>query len=292
MRALKLIPIFGFPFFAWSAPVKDIRQLTLIHQHGSQVQIVEMPYAHLEPNSSYTLVHPDTSLNPAKHKQKWSGQFFKSILTKAKINPPSNSEITIVGSDDYLAQIDFGDVVQFSPLLATHKDDRKIEWREGGASTIFPVHLHPNSLWFQKAHWWVWTVSAVFVGRPSPILSVKKGTITKPFDLSQELGARTKTSNVLNPEGHRKNIAIKGEVKVSYWNLSDFLKTRGVAPSQEIIVETYNGRSEVLKASDSHELVFLWNGQSIPPSLGGPIQVCVPMKALRCLYFVRSLNIQ
>jgi hypothetical protein len=80
---------------------------------------------------------------------------------------------------------------------------------------------------------------------------------------------------------------------VSKCKLVRFIRNATGIKPKKIIIETFSGNRETL-ASDlsKYYLVYKWSNQHIPPSFGGPIQLCSNDSIERCWTALRKLTLK
>jgi hypothetical protein len=82
-------------------------------------------------------------------------------------------EVTLVASDGFRATVAWSDAVRTPILLATHRNDERLRRESGGPLlAVFPLDEHPDLLTRYTESWWVYYVTHLLVGTPSPRLRV------------------------------------------------------------------------------------------------------------------------
>jgi hypothetical protein len=81
---------------------------------------------------------------------------------------------------------------------------------------------------------------------------------------------------------------------LTFCNLQEFITQELGIVTHKIKVQFYNNPNEEIINDnfEKYKLIFGSNREVIPPSFGGPIQLCSTQDSLDCKYFVETIVIE
>ena len=259
------------------------QSLTISHLKNRKMLYQEIDISKLAIDQIETK-HPD-DVYAKRPVQKWSGVNLKQLLKNAKINPKDSDEVTIIGSDKYLAEFKFADLKSGTPILAYSLDEQIIKEKKGGIHTIFPS----SSKFSTMSAVWVWNVKSIHVGPTIPLIYLNIENPPKTINPS-EFKVKTSASNALlaHPPGKHLNDRDDFRMDISKVSVKELLNISGKGVSLETIFET-----RTLSPIELSDYFMIFGSKdSIPRHLGGPIQICKDNDLKSCLFFADKITVK
>ena len=272
----------------------DVKEFSIYRTEGSKVIHTAFKYDELKPNFSFRAKSPHGILNPEGKVEEWSGRTVRELFTKAGVKPDeSKTEVVIIGTDGYLAQMEMGDFFTPDAMLATHVNQSRITPSKGGPQLFFPNldKTLPKDLLFEG--WGVWYVSSFVVGSlpPSITLELPSGK-TKSVAIDFK-SPQSRTTPKYYPPGHFRTTFETKPVTSSTHNLKEWLKKEAKEPFTKLKALTYYGGTVPISNDlAEYDLVVAWDGKLIAPKFGGPVQICPQGKVSQCTFLVKTLVLE
>jgi len=250
-------------------------------------------YDELKSNGSFKAKSPHGMLNPEGKIEEWSGVTVPSLMEKiGKADSKSTSDVTVIGFDGYLAQMEMRDFYNPNAILATHANGVKVAANKGGPQLFFP-NQDPSlrkELLFEG--WGVWYVTAFIVGDLNPRVPLLSGNGAPKVASLENLKGTTRASTIYFPPGHFRTPVAQKTVNIETQNFYTWLQSQTDKKFEKLQVATYYGDSVPISGKfEDFDIVFRWDGKTIPAKFGGPIHICPKGKVSNCLFFVKSIHL-
>jgi len=272
---------------AFGAPVRDVRRLAIITPNSSTPRIIE--YASSSPDLHLRLISPHPYKNPRRETNTWGGRELRRLL-KHELSKGLNRQVVISGASGYSAQITEDDVRKHGIIVAHQRDGSRLKPEDGGPQLVYPLADSSLSDQLRSDAWWVWYVSGIFVGSPDPRLRVVRNGRTENRDLGKLKGVVHESLTPCYPAGQRMIVPPKSAVEASLLSLDSL--AAGRPKVRKIIVHNHLGSSmEIDGDFEKYALSFSWNGETIRPSFGGPIQLVRRGAQPSCFFFVDRIEL-
>ena len=271
---------------------KEVISFNVLGRNEANVFVHKViPIKSIHSNSSLKLVSPHPIKNPHKTVNVWEGFEVRAMLRANHFNLQPNEEIVFVGSDKYVAQLKIREILKHKILIALKRDGNKIEWYDGGPQLVYPNQSKDLPDYLQKDSWWAWAICAIFIGSSPPQLRILSPEKNRLLNLSNRKGNSTRQKRSY-PHGPRTVGAPKSDAEVSWVSLHDVFGTSIGDQKLKFAVTTYLGESIIVSGSPtSLVLQFAWNGETISPAFGGPVQLCEMGSQSKCTFFVKSIEL-
>lgn len=286
--AAAAVLVVNFTPLAAAKPLQDTEALRIAFSVGGVVKVESFPFEKIATTDRLSVVHPDLGPNPTQTSSVWTGRFLKSFIKDTKQDWNPKSDLVLIGSDNYEAQLPVAVMMGHDVLLALTRDGEKLPWMKGGNYTIYPRDVKEPR--YQRAGYWVWQVTAIAIGDLSAQLIVGNGK--SPLDLTKVKG-RTEVLNRRSiPVGIRdRDMPSAGQIKLGVISPRDLAVALGAPKASQLVFKTLNGwQFEVDPAKDAQQIIFAWDGATIPAAFGGPVQVCTTAPPLDCKFYVSSVE--
>ena len=261
--------------FGQSLTVSHLKNKKMFYQ---EIDLSKSTIEHIETK------HPD-DVYAKQPLQKWSGVSLKQILSSAKISPKDSDEVTIIGSDKYVAEFKFSDFKSGTPIFAYFLNEQKISEKKGGIHTIFPS----SSRFSKTSAVWVWNVKSIHIGPTKPLITFSYENSQKTINL-EEFKSKKSASHVLiaHPPGKHQNELDEFRMDISKVSLKELVNNSKKGLSIETIFET----KTLLPSEISNYSIVFGSQESIPRHLGGPIQFCKENDLKSCLFFADKITLK
>lgn len=259
------------------------QSLTVSHLKNKKMLYQEIDISKLTIENQITK-HPD-DVYANQPPQKWSGVSLEQILKTAMISPKDSDEVTIIGSDKYLAEFKFSDFKSGTPIFAYILNGQKISEKKGGIHTIFPS----ASKFSTTSAVWVWNIKSIHIGPTKPLMAFSYEKSQKTINLS-DFKSKTNASLVLiaHPPGKHLNDRDEFRMDVSKIRLKELIDISGKGLSIETIFET----KTLLPSEVTDYFLIFGSKESIPRHLGGPVQLCKENDLKSCLFFADKITLK
>lgn len=292
MKFQLLVAFFAIPFLAGALEVKDVKVITVVGESKGQTKVKKVYVGKMKSDTHFTQVDPHLFMNPDKKTAKWSGfQLRKAI--KEFLSPKTNRTVVASGADAYSAEYTESVVLESPVMVALEKDGAKLLPKEGGPQIAFPLDDKKLPEQYKTEPFWVWYLSAIFVGDLPPTVAVEDAGGKRDVRLEKFPGAKTTNRVVCVPAGRRTTKEMRGAVDLTYVPLSDFVKIpAGATP--KIVVGTYLETQTEIPLADASQyyLAFATNQEKIAPLWGGPVKLVHATKPGQCIYFVSDVRLK
>lgn len=275
-------------------PNTEVSDFTLWRTDKGKVLSKKFVYDALKPSASFRAKSPHGMLNPEGKVEEWSGNTVRSLFQEFGVKPQeTRTEVVILGTDGYLAQMEMKDFFSPDAIVATHMNGEKINPSKGGPQLFFPNQdaTLPNELKFEG--WGVWYVAAFVIGELPGRL-----TLTEPSGKSKDIALsyktkQTRTTPKYYPPGHFRTPFATDPVRMGIVNLKEWIAASAKEPFGHATAYTYYGGKVPIKNDLSeYDLVVAWNDGLIPPKFGGPAQICPKGKISQCTFLVREIVLE
>lgn len=272
---------------------KQASGLNLVVPGPKGIRVKYFPYSDLKATTALKIVSPHKKMNPRRETAVWSGTAVRELFAPLGFKPSADDEATIVGYDGYASQVMAQDFLKYG-VIVIQKDGATIPWTRGGPQIAFPLNDPDLPEYLRTDSHWAWSDAALMMGKLPPVLTIKSKGGEKLIDLRKLDFYKTEVTRRSYPAGKRKNEPNKREVKVTYYNLEEFLeRVHGSAP-KSITLELYTGMKVSFHGElKTNSLIFLWDDRPVSHGFGGPVQLCdLGKQVMQCVFFIRTISIE
>lgn len=280
--------------FASALPNRDVTEFAIFKTDKGKVVSKQYKYDELSPNLKFRAKSPHGMLNPEGKIEEWSGNSIRSLFQDLNI-PASEAktEVTVIGTDGYLAQMELRDFFSPDAMLATHASGKKISASKGGPQLFFP-NQDPklrNELKFEG--WGVWYVASIIVGDLPPELTVTSPSGSSKLAKLSFKAPSNRTTPKYYPPGHFRTAFDTKPIKVGVYNLKSWIGEQDKSKFSKAIARTYyGGKVQLGQDLSQYDLVVSWDDALIPPKFGGPAQICPKGKVSQCTFQVKEIVLE
>lgn len=209
----------------------------------------------------------------------FSGLDVREIL-KPELSGATNRDVVFAGADGYAIQLPERAVREKELLAAIARDGKPLP--DGAPELRFAGQdaLRLPSL------------SGVFFGHPDPFVGVRlDGATSVRTDLRAVASRFRRRMSPCFPAGERATPPPRGKIEVSLVPLASLAGQSG-RPIAKIVVHTHVGAAiDVTSRADEYLLAYAWNGRTIAPVFGGPVQLIHRGEKAECRFFVDSIEL-
>lgn len=274
----------------------NLDYINVAFDDGKKIIKKKISYDELNNKNYLNIILPHLSINPKQEKSAWAGVKLRDVLNNSKYAFDQNSDITIVGSDEYLSQKDVFDVLNTDIIIARYENGQKISRYKGGQQVIMPDEYSPDDPRLRHHAFWIWYVNTIFFDTLRPIVTLSDGQNRQTINLTEKFSGLSSENIVFPtfPPGVRKEFEFENvnQITVTSIKLSVLIKSETNFSSPITVAESYLGNKVVINEGfENYLLIYKWNGRNIHPKYGGPVQLCHQEKILTCLHFVESVEI-
>lgn len=281
-------------FQAFGLPNREVTEFAIFRVDRGRVISQRFEYDKLKPNTKFHAKSPHGMLNPEGKIEEWSGNSIRSLLQEIDIAPSDmKTEVTVIGTDGYLAQMELRDFFNPDAMLATHASGKKISPSKGGPQLVYP-NQDPtlrNELKFEG--WGVWYVAAIIVGDLPPEVSITSPSGTSKVAKLSFKAPSSRTTPKYYPPGHFRTAFDTKPIKVGVYNLKSWIGDHEKTKFSKAVAHTYyGGKVQLGQDLSQYDLVVSWDGALIPSKFGGPAQICPRGKVSQCTFQLREIVLE